>query len=739
MADIRAEAQKHFEKGRLFASDGKYDEAAEQFVLAESMFRQIPDPKEAGSARAELAETQRQNGAMEQASVSFERAIEYFHEAGAALQEAQAALSLGHVYRIRGQITGAQEQYTRTVEMFLKLDNTRGAAAAYTAIGHIERLQGHLDAALDAYTNGVAAVASQIDGLRADALRGLGETLKLKGDSDRAAVALEEVLGIYKENYDGFGVADASISLGKIQLDRGEYETAQNLFSDALRKARALEYELAEADAIVGLGKTALAQNDLPQAHALLRRGLEAFGEEKNGLGQGEANAAMGELYLQRSELLQAVTVLERAQRAYKTIKDSSGYADVTLQLAETQLFRSFIRKAEELFTESAKHAQEMNRPHMAARAQLGIAEIQRIRGHNAEAKTAFSEAKNMFQRVGDFAGQGKALVGLARLALNAAQFVEARALLDDAQGRLEIGKYRQAPAELALLRGEIAVSMGQRSVAQQQYSAAEAFSREHALLFLQAEALRRIGELALLNGENSTAVNAFYQSSEISKSSENRAGEYMADALRGKALIARELWQEGVSAIEETYQNLRRYELRWFLCEAYIAAGIGNRGRQERGLAEQSYIEASELAAELDAPLLRLQCYTGLAQLKLDAFEYTAAAERFSQALAIFTSVISGVEHETERAAFTAEYASLFAEALFAAVMAEQEAQIKEISGLFLQYADSGAKTSLQSLLEQLEDSVTAMEKASDEQEEKSRLKLNAKKLGALRKQVRK
>jgi predicted ATPase/DNA-binding SARP family transcriptional activator/DNA-binding CsgD family transcriptional regulator len=87
------------------------------------------------------------------------------------------------------------------------------------------------------------------DTARARALDGLGWIAEPQGDYERARLAYEESLGLYRRAGDRRGVANALGDLGSLALDRGDYERATSLLEESL----ALYRELGESEGIIGI------------------------------------------------------------------------------------------------------------------------------------------------------------------------------------------------------------------------------------------------------------------------------------------------------------------------------------------------------------------------------------------------------------------------------------------------------------------------------------------------------
>jgi predicted ATPase/DNA-binding SARP family transcriptional activator len=98
--------------------------------------------------------------------------------------------------------------------------------------------------------------------VRAKALDGLGWIAEPQGDYERARVAYEESLELYRSSNDKGGVANTLGDLGSLALDRGDYGQATSL----LEKSLTLHRELGNREEVIGvlngLGVLASAKGD---------------------------------------------------------------------------------------------------------------------------------------------------------------------------------------------------------------------------------------------------------------------------------------------------------------------------------------------------------------------------------------------------------------------------------------------------------------------------------------------
>ena len=177
------------------------------------------------------------------------------------------------------------------------------------------------------YLEEVAGSAAVPTTLRAKALNGLGWIAEPQGDYERARVAYEESLKLYRSSSDKRGVANTLGDLGSLALDRGDYEEATSLLEESL----ALHRELGSREDVIGildsLGVLASAKGDR-------ERSVSFFGEAlalSRGTGNVRRNAtSLGNLaitMLVHGELEQATVLLEESLALFREIGDGANIA----------------------------------------------------------------------------------------------------------------------------------------------------------------------------------------------------------------------------------------------------------------------------------------------------------------------------------------------------------------------------------------------------------------------------
>jgi predicted ATPase/DNA-binding SARP family transcriptional activator/DNA-binding CsgD family transcriptional regulator len=162
---------------------------------------------------------------------------------------------------------------------------------------------------------------------RARALDGLGWIAEPQGDYERARLAYEESLGLYRKVGDRRGVANALGDLGSLALDRGEYERATSLLEETL----ALYRELGESEGIIGildsLGVLASARGDPEQSAVYFREALVLSRGTGNVRRTAVSLGNFGITTLVHGDPGQATALLEESLGLFREIGDGQNIA----------------------------------------------------------------------------------------------------------------------------------------------------------------------------------------------------------------------------------------------------------------------------------------------------------------------------------------------------------------------------------------------------------------------------
>jgi predicted ATPase/DNA-binding SARP family transcriptional activator/DNA-binding CsgD family transcriptional regulator/Flp pilus assembly protein TadD len=195
--------------------------------------------------------------------------------------------------------------------------------------------------------------------VRAKALDGLGWIAEPQGDYERARVAYEQSLELYRSSNDRRGVANALGDLGSLALDRGDYEQAYSLLEESLTLHRELGSKEEVVGVLNGLGVLASANGDRERSVSYFREALTL----SRGSGSVRKNAAslgnLGITMLVHGDPEQATALLDESLALFQEIGDSSNIAIGLMHSALAALTQGDHERVRALSQESLKLLQK--------------------------------------------------------------------------------------------------------------------------------------------------------------------------------------------------------------------------------------------------------------------------------------------------------------------------------------------------------------------------------------------
>jgi predicted ATPase/DNA-binding SARP family transcriptional activator/DNA-binding CsgD family transcriptional regulator len=195
--------------------------------------------------------------------------------------------------------------------------------------------------------------------VRAKALDGLGWIAEPQGDYERARVAYEESLELYRSANDRRGVANALGDLGSLALDQGDYEQAYSLLEESLTLHRELGSKEEVVGVLNGLGVLASANGDREQSISFFSEAL-ALSRGTGNVGRNAVSLGnLGITMLVHGDPEQATALLDESLALFQEIGDSSNIAISLMYSALAALTQGDHERVRALSQESLKLLQK--------------------------------------------------------------------------------------------------------------------------------------------------------------------------------------------------------------------------------------------------------------------------------------------------------------------------------------------------------------------------------------------
>jgi tetratricopeptide (TPR) repeat protein len=159
------------------------------------------------------------------------------------------------------------------------------------------------------------------------ALTGLGMTATEMGDYQSAPQLFAEALEITRQLKDERSQADVLRNLGWAAMRPGDYQLAKGYLEEALSLFRKLNHEVGLASTLSGLGEMALRQGDLKRARSLVEESLALRRELEDKWGIGASLGTLGWAALADEDYEEAQRILGESLIVRQELGDKGGIA----------------------------------------------------------------------------------------------------------------------------------------------------------------------------------------------------------------------------------------------------------------------------------------------------------------------------------------------------------------------------------------------------------------------------
>ncbi|MCC7165060.1 MAG: tetratricopeptide repeat protein [Anaerolineae bacterium] len=540
------------------------------------------------------------NGQIEDALADYKQTITLYRELDRPEQELALWLQVGALQQSINSASSA-EAYDTALRLARRIEDDPAAARALRSLGALDAAQGQWRSALDRYhqartylqpgdTEYSALLLEQIDAYDA-----FGESLRARGDFDRAIPEFKNALGIAQELGDTAAQTVLWSKLGALAAERGAWNDSLSAYDNALaqspdqRSDARLAILDAQANAHTQLAQKARSSGDLAAAEQAYQSALRV-----NAQGAGDR--------LQRVALFTALGTL------------AADRADWTRSIDANEQALALLDSPDDV---------ENRRALMASQA-LAYQELgaeQSARGDFAAASSAYRDALSLYQELDRASDQGVVLHHLGEIALLQAEPAEANAYFLEALPRLE--GLANAPLRAKSLQS-------------------------------QAVALQNIGDEQRASGEWAQAEIAFVQA-RGNLEQQNRGGETgpllyrlgVVTAAQSRLPEALAYFQQARTRLTAQEDNETRIESLRAQSDASSRFAEMYRGSGDFQSARAYYRQQLELAEELQDETLEADAYDSLGLVAADQGEWDDAVDLYDRALAR----LQGRDQETTRA----------------------------------------------------------------------------------------
>ncbi|EDO31816.1 predicted protein [Nematostella vectensis] len=436
--DECGQANAYLGMGKVQRFQGKYEDAMNNYQHALSLFQKTGDESgqanaylgdESGQANAYLGmgKVHKSQGKYEDAMNNYQHALSLFQKTGDESGQANAYLGMGKVHRqvtrvvklmhtwvwvkctLQGKYEDAMNNYQHALSLFQKTGDESGQDKAYLGMGKVHRSQGKYEDALNNYQHALSLFQKTGDeSCQAKAYLGMGKTGDVSGQ-DKAYLGIGKVhrsqgkyedtlnnyqhtLSLFQKTGDESCQAKAYLGMGKVHRSHGKYEDAMNNYQQALSLFQKTGDESGQAKAYLvhfNQGKYEDALNNYQHALSLFQK----TGDES---GQANAYLGMGNVHRSHGKYEDAMNNYQHALSLFQKTGNQGKYEDT---LNNYQHALSLFQKTGDVSGQD--------------KAYLGIGKVHRSQGKYEDALNNYQHALSLFQKTDDECGQAKAYLGM--------------------------------------------------------------------------------------------------------------------------------------------------------------------------------------------------------------------------------------------------------------------------------------------------------------------------------------
>ncbi|HEY8690190.1 MAG TPA: CHAT domain-containing tetratricopeptide repeat protein, partial [Chitinophagaceae bacterium] len=271
--------------------------------------------------------------------------------------------SIAGLYQNMGQYDSAALYFDLAIARYKKLDDKKNIASAYMSKGFFySDLADYIQARKLFDQSLEIAEQSSNKNTKANALSGIAQIELFGGNFSKAFQLNSEVMQLWKEENNPWGIADAYISLGNVRNRQSGFDDAIKYYQKADSMYKNLRMEKARATSINNIGDIYFNQNDfvrsLPNFFEALKI-LQKANDDKRFISLVKAN--IGEVYIYQKKYSEAEKWLSESLEIAKSIKNKSQVLSIDIILGRLKTITKEYAVAKTYFEDANKLVQETN------------------------------------------------------------------------------------------------------------------------------------------------------------------------------------------------------------------------------------------------------------------------------------------------------------------------------------------------------------------------------------------
>jgi tetratricopeptide (TPR) repeat protein len=363
------------------------------------------------------------------------QAIAFYTRATELDESLEALEALGRLYREQGQVAKARQALQRALELARPQADVDAIARLTNSLAFAQWIS---DSYVEAYRT--AASVLKMNGVSlaniAQAESHMGMVAWLMGQLNQAEQHCRRAVDLLSPAPELGNIGSAYSRLGLVYFSMGELVKAEEMFMRSLAARRALRDRWGEGYLHVNLGRIALERGDFEYASAKFGEASQLFEriESQDGLMVTRTN--QGQAQTRQGQPRAALTLLEEATAIAKQIGKYSGYglSEILIFKARAYLALNDLHRAQNALEEALKIVTAAGNQEYLAHAQLTLAQVLAQQGRDDEAQQLYQKTLALAQQVNCAAGRIQTQLHYAHLLAAQGRHKRAAALRQDAQ-----------------------------------------------------------------------------------------------------------------------------------------------------------------------------------------------------------------------------------------------------------------------------------------------------------------
>lgn len=306
--DTRVLAKTCYGLAGLFFDQRDLGQARKHFQKSLELYGKGAPPQDLVPLHLGLALIERLENNPQRSISRFKEALGLARKTGQLLDIARIQGNLANTYRTLGEMSAALEHLEESTRIRKLTGDRQGLAVCLNSLARIQTQRGEFQPALES-TESALGIFEEVGDPKGMAITlcNIGELLLLRGRPREAREALERCSRLDREN-DGTPLAcNILFNQARVEMAVCEYERAEKLFQECLRRLPEGREQELEAHTLAGLAEVFLKKEMLEAAEDALQ---EAGGIAQDGAGPESASELLGlrmRLCRQRGEFEQVI------------------------------------------------------------------------------------------------------------------------------------------------------------------------------------------------------------------------------------------------------------------------------------------------------------------------------------------------------------------------------------------------------------------------------------------------